>query len=574
MDELERTTDWDENNLSLKNCRYSIKKKLGEGYVCITYLAEDTELKKNIVIKTLKDRVFIERDDALSINSKLKEEAKRLYELTSNLEKTNNICNHIVKYIETFSIKLRFFDDLPCIVMEYIDGQTLNKLVEEQGILKETKALNYIRQIGEALTFVHHNKLLHRDITPQNIIIRNDLDIAVLIDFGLARVFPNPIQNYTVGFTPGYAPPEQYNRQYKLGTYTDVYSLAATLYYLLTGHKPPDAPSRQETNYLLEEPQKIIPDISDKVNQAILAGMKLQSDERPETVQEWLELLGVEQVKHTKPEPTSEQVKHTEPELTYGLVVGIEKYEEAAWNIKGGGPVKNALEFASWLCQRGVPKDNIRLCLSPIQENRHLVEQFEVEVELATQQNIYHIITNFLSQQQGDLLFIFWSGHGLTTPKRERRLICADATKVDYKNIDLDSLLTCLTSDAFRIQKHICIVDIDTSYHYEVERLPNNLTEKRFSLGQRSQDSQQFVFFSIKEGEQSKISMKDNTEYLSQSIMQALEQEHLSFWPPNMEVFADKFKQQFKNLDNKQMPTYFYCRRWNGDIEVYYSLLR
>ncbi|MGH8002699.1 MAG: SUMF1/EgtB/PvdO family nonheme iron enzyme [Brasilonema sp.] len=259
------------------------------------------------------------------------------------------------------------------------------------------------------------------------------------------------------------------------------------------------------------------------------------------------------------------------PEQTYALVVGIEKYHETSWNVKGGGPVNDALKFADWLCRRGVPKENIRLCLSPLEESCYLIEQSELEVEAATENNLSDIIENFLSKKKGDLLYIFWVGHGLLTSERERRLFCADATSQNWRNLNLDSLLLLLRSKLFEIQNHICIVDACANYLSELEsnRRPTNLKGKEFSSGKPMLDHKQFVLLATREGEIAKVNTKSQTGYFSQAVREALEQEPLETWPPNMKVIAEKVKQQFTNLNNKQLPIYFESCSWDGDREIY-----
>ncbi|MEI2583136.1 hypothetical protein [Scytonema sp. PRP1] len=103
-----------------------------------------------------------------------------------------------------------------------------------------------------------------------------------------------------------------------------------------------------------------------------------------------------------------------EPKQTYGLIVGIEKYHESTWNVKGGEPINDALKFAEWLCQKQrVPQGNIWLCLSPLEENQEQVDQCKLLVAEATLQTLDNIINNLLLRKSGDLLYIFWAGHGL-----------------------------------------------------------------------------------------------------------------------------------------------------------------
>jgi thioredoxin len=257
----------------LQDGKYTIEKKLGHGGFGITYLAKDK--KENlVVIKTLKD-TDADSDDFDRCQQDFVNEALRLAKCSHP---------HIVKVHECINE-----GGLLGMVMEYIDGEELGNL----GILPESKALTYIYQIGEALSIVHQNGLLHRDVTPKNILVRRDKDEAILIDFGISReFFPNVTQTHTAIWTPFYAPPEQYNPRAKRGAFMDVYSLAATLYKLLTG-KEPEASVSRAVGCPLAEPKKINSNISDRVNKAILKGLELQSENRPQSVQEWLGLLGL-----------------------------------------------------------------------------------------------------------------------------------------------------------------------------------------------------------------------------------------------------------------------------------------
>jgi len=120
--------------------------------------------------------------------------------------------------------------------------------------------------------------------------VRDNQD-AVLIDFGLARGFiPNRTQQITVELTQGFDPPEQYGRFGKFAQYTDVYALAATLYYLLTKTSPTGADLRG-LQHPLKSPFQINSCISDQVNEAILQGMEMDAIKRPQSVQEWLAML-------------------------------------------------------------------------------------------------------------------------------------------------------------------------------------------------------------------------------------------------------------------------------------------
>ncbi|GAX42837.1 protein kinase [Tolypothrix sp. NIES-4075] len=259
--------------------RYIIESKLGEGGIGITYLARNlrNELR---VIKTLKEEILnhpVWKQHRDKLRQDFRDEAVRLA-----------VCRHphIVE-VETIFDEGKF----PCMVMEYVEGEDLGKRLARMRLLSEAEALLYIRQIGDALTVIHNKGLLHRDLKPRNIMLRFGKSEAVLIDFGIARDFiPNVVQEHTVYRTPGFAPPEQYDLVAPRGEFIDIYALAATLYNLLTGVVPTNAEERRK-NIPLQPPQRFNRNISDRVNQAIMQGMDLQANYRPQSVQEWLNLL-------------------------------------------------------------------------------------------------------------------------------------------------------------------------------------------------------------------------------------------------------------------------------------------
>jgi serine/threonine protein kinase len=218
---------------------------------------------------------------------------------------------HIVQVENLFEVGVEDWDEpILCMVMEYIEGTDLWQRVyrkdDREQIrvypLTEAEALIYIQQVGSALTHLHRYQpepILHRDVKPNNIIIRGTKNEAVLIDFGLARKFvPNLTKQHTVAASPGFTPLEQYYEEAKRGAYTDVYGLAATLYFLLTGRVPESATDRSGALQFfkkdsLEPPQKLNPSISDRVNEGILWGMAFLPEDRPQSVEQWLKALNL-----------------------------------------------------------------------------------------------------------------------------------------------------------------------------------------------------------------------------------------------------------------------------------------
>lgn len=259
----------------LQNGKYVVEAILGQGGFGITYRAHHAYFDQPVVIKVLHENLRRHTDFA-QFQQQFIAEARRVAR-----------CQHpnIVRVFD-------FFEEggLSFIVMDYIPGDTLADIVQIEGALPEAKAIHYIRQIGAALNVVHQAGLLHRDVKPHNIIRREHTDFVVLIDFGIAREFtPGVTQTHTGMLSAGYAPIEQYLPQGKRTPAIDIYALAATLYSLVTGQAPIAAPLRDRVPLL--DMRQFQPQISTTVEQAILRGMAMEAEARPQTVAEWLALL-------------------------------------------------------------------------------------------------------------------------------------------------------------------------------------------------------------------------------------------------------------------------------------------
>ncbi|MBD2073525.1 protein kinase [Phormidium sp. FACHB-592] len=259
----------------LQNYKYSLDQELGRGGFGVTYKATLHSLGQTVVVKTL-DELLRQDPNFAQSKQQFQAEAKRLA-----------LCVHpnIVRVIDFF-----IEDDFPFIVMEYVPGPTLDTVVLPAQPLAEATALHYSRQVGAALKVVHQNGLLHRDVKPQNLILRQGTDQVVLIDFGIAREFsPGLAQTHTSLVSPGYAPIEQYISQEQRSPATDVYGLAATLYTLLTAQVP--AASILRDRQPLPAPRDLRAEISAATNQAVIRGMAVEPHDRPGSVEAWLKLL-------------------------------------------------------------------------------------------------------------------------------------------------------------------------------------------------------------------------------------------------------------------------------------------
>ena len=268
---------------ALQDGKYTIVDKLGQGGFGATFLAKNNK-GKLVVIKTLNEE--IQREPYFDkIRQDFYNEALRIAKCKHH---DNDRIVKIYKVIEE--------DRLPCIVMEYIPGEDLATIVNRKGTLSEAEALTYIKQIGEALIAVHKQGFLHRDIKPNNIIVRSDGKGAMLIDFGTAREFNlnETLTTLTAFSSGGYTPAEQYNPRAKQGAYTDVYALAGTLYFLLTKQAPPNVINRNlgDSNPDPLKPLKtLVPNVSDQVNFAVMKGLSIDAKDRSQTMESFLKLL-------------------------------------------------------------------------------------------------------------------------------------------------------------------------------------------------------------------------------------------------------------------------------------------
>ena len=269
----------------INNGRFIIQgKPLGSGGFGTTYKALEPSTGKLYAIKTLNQQMQL-REDFAEQQVKFINEALTIKGFDHK---------HILKVHEVIQA-----GELFGVVMEYIDGVTLFQYLRQKGQLAESEALLYIDQIGQALEYVHAKGSLHRDIKPANILLRQNKQEAVLIDFGLTRSIAT--KSMTASLTEGYAPIEQYRRKGSFGPHTDVYALAATLYYLLTADglnkegevSPVPAQNRKYENEPLPAPKHYNSRISQRVNDAILQGMEIEPEKRTPTVLKFRENLGL-----------------------------------------------------------------------------------------------------------------------------------------------------------------------------------------------------------------------------------------------------------------------------------------
>lgn len=272
----------------LHNGKYVLDTQMGKGVFGVTYRATNTESGRKVILKTLADN--------LCQHSDFERFKRRFFELAARLSS----CKHanLVQVIDGFEDQGR-----PYVVMEYIPGQNLAQLIQS-NVLPEAKAIEYIRQVGNALKVLHQAELLHQDIKPQNIILRQNTDCVVLCEFGFTCEFtPGAMQTHANLCCAGYAPLEQYSSQGQRTPATDVYALAATFYCLLTGHPPLPTPVRQALYYrgvagsVSPDWEECTRTLSLALKQAVYSGLEILPNQRPQTIEAWLSLLDKDEEK-------------------------------------------------------------------------------------------------------------------------------------------------------------------------------------------------------------------------------------------------------------------------------------
>ena len=258
---------------ALQSDKYHIIQHIGGGGFGLTYLAKDMRLQRQVVIKA-PNRTFQRDQDYEPFIRRFKLEGQVLAKISHP---------NVVRVIELFQEA-----GMPCLVMEYVEGKTLNECIQQTGKLSEEEAVRYFRQLAMALHTVHQFGLIHCDIHPGNIMLRLGAE-PILIDFGSTKSLLPMTYAVTTTVNQSFSPYEQGNDDPKATL--DVYGLAATLYFAVTGQKPQAAMNRKLYGDTLKRPQAHCPELSEWLSQAILSGMALEAPERTPSMQAWLGLL-------------------------------------------------------------------------------------------------------------------------------------------------------------------------------------------------------------------------------------------------------------------------------------------
>jgi serine/threonine protein kinase len=276
--------------IKLDNGTYTILRKIGAGGFGITYLAKN-RMGKEVVIKelflaghcvrkTMSNTITLQNitaDNFSHIKERFHREGKTLLEFNDH--------KNIVQAIELFDE-----NDTLYLVMEYIDGQNLDQIMSERDTpLRTAEAMPICNEVLDALEDMHKKKFYHRDIKPSNIMWSKSGRI-VLIDFGISKQVDDSITVTTQqAFSKNYSPPEQRIDGMKPTPQIDIYSIAATMYFLLTKEKPLDIVQRNMET--MKSPREIVPTIDQSLDTAIVRALNLKPQDRFSSIAEFRSAL-------------------------------------------------------------------------------------------------------------------------------------------------------------------------------------------------------------------------------------------------------------------------------------------
>jgi len=260
------------------------------------------------------------------------------------------------------------------------------------------------------------------------------------------------------------------------------------------------------------------------------------------------------------------------PEETYALVVGIEKYQAGSeWDLNG--PANDAIQFVNWLLERKVNPENIHLFLSPLDTNRNLIQNTTLNYQAANQENIINaIIYKLLGEDvTGELLYVFWGGHGIITKSQEttRRLLFSDTDGTNNHNLDFNSLLEALKNSScnsgFARQVYFIDACANSSGKDHFGIIKAETAGKRFASNSDAQNNEQFVLFASGEYEVATNENQFGGGSFSQAVMAELNKLHSSLLLPEMEQLTKQVQTKLL-ADGKAKPV-SWLREWGGSTK-------
>lgn len=286
------------------NGRYITGRVLGQGGFGVTYVASDWKTGQRVAVKEYLPDTMATRTEGRSVSAYSGDRGESfLYGKECFLKEAQTLAEFIgnPNIVRVHS----YFEEYGTayFVMDYVEGTSFQEYIRNHGgKIPWQEAERILLPIMDALGAVHERGIVHRDVTPDNIYLTEDGTVK-LLDFGAARYsLGDRSRSLDVVLKHGFAPKEQYTRHGRQGPYTDVYTVAASFYYAVTGRKPPDSIDRLEEDDLVP-PRSLGVDIPVEVEDAVLKGLGVQPADRYQNMTEFKEALLPDQKKEPEEEP-------------------------------------------------------------------------------------------------------------------------------------------------------------------------------------------------------------------------------------------------------------------------------
>jgi Tol biopolymer transport system component len=287
--------------------RYFIEKQLGKGGMGAVYLATDTAVDRKVAVKA-----------NLNLSPESQRQFTREARMLAGLRHPNLplVSDHFV------------IEDTQYLVMDFVPGGNLLSLLREEGAQPFQLVANWAEQIGDALTYLHNQDppIIHRDIKPANLKITPEGQI-ILVDFGIAKATAGDTTVGARGYTPGYAPPEQYSNAVT-GPYSDQYALAATMYAMLTGGPPPESVALMLGEDRLAPARTISTAVPKHADKAMQRALSIEPDGRFDNVDQFVRAFKdpryLSQIEKTLLSPSSKKRrKNNRLLIAVGSIIGV-----------------------------------------------------------------------------------------------------------------------------------------------------------------------------------------------------------------------------------------------------------
>ena len=296
---------------------FEFHRVLGHGGFGLTYLGWNLRLDIPVAIKEYLPSDLAVREADLSVVPKSSSDAS---DFQWGLARFVDEARTLARFQHPNIVRVHHFFEAhgtAYIAMEYVEGETLSARLARRGTLREAELLEMVLPLLDGLVVVHQANVLHRDIKPGNIIIRDEDGSPVLLDFGSARqAIGAKSRSVTSVVTPGYAPIEQYSTRGDQGPWTDLYALGGVCYRALTGQVPADATDRVRRDPLVPIGQLCAGQVSGGLLSAVDWALQVEESARPQSVEAWREALVSEGVETAAPaavptasEPVAEEAE-------------------------------------------------------------------------------------------------------------------------------------------------------------------------------------------------------------------------------------------------------------------------